>query len=53
MHLKKINRNKNKIKIIFYRNSLILFTVNLKELKERNVRGFAITLYVYRKYIFF
>ena len=31
-------------------SSAILFSINAKELKNRNVRGFLVVLYLYRKY---
>ena len=30
-------------------NSYIIFSINLKELKEKNIRGFIIVLYLYKK----
>lgn len=32
-------------------NSLIIFSINLKEMKEKNIRGFVITLFLHKKYI--
>lgn len=31
-------------------NSLIIFSINLKELKEKNMRGLLITLFLYKKF---
>lgn len=47
----KLQKKESKFNYIYYdlRNSLIIFTINVKELKERSMKGLLIVLYLYKK----